>query len=291
MDTLAGKTCVVTGANSGLGKAISRQLAARGARLIMVCRSRERGQAAKREIEAADGAASVRLRLADLASLEDVRRAATELAAELDALDVLVNNAGVYRARLELTEDGFEKTLAVNHLGHYLFTCLLLDRIQRAAGRVINVSSDAHRVAELRRAPLESILRGEGEYKGFRAYADSKAANILFARELARRFGDAGVTAAAAHPGAVATRIWNQNSNVASLIARLFKPLMKSSRDGARPIVHLSADASEDRIQGRYFDRMEETAPAPHTRDAELAMQLWEISARLTGISQSGDAA
>lgn len=283
MDPLTGRVCAVTGANSGLGKATTMGLAARGASVVMICRDRERGERARQEIEGAIEGADLWLRLADLASLTEVRRLGEDLSRELDRLDVLVNNAGVYRARLEKTGDGLEKTMAVNHLAHFLLTRMLLEPLQAAEGRVINVSSESHRTADLGRAPLESILRGEGDYDGYRAYGDSKAANILFTCELARRYGEARLTTAAVHPGGVATRIWNQNRNFLSLVARLFKPFMRSPRSGAEPILRLAAEADAAEMQGRYFNRMKSQQPAGAAADSGLAAELWELSERLTG--------
>ncbi|UCF20016.1 MAG: SDR family oxidoreductase [Gemmatimonadota bacterium] len=283
MKDLSGRTCAVTGANSGIGQKVAEGLAGYGATVIMVCRNRDRGEAARSKIAARVEGAELRLRLCDLAALDDVRRLARDLSSEHSRLDLLVNNAGVYRAKLEITADGFEKTMAVNHLAHFLLTHLLMAPLTAARGRVINVSSAAHTSGHLRRAPLESIIRGDGDYDGFRAYGDSKTANILFTRELARRCGDSGLTVAAVHPGAVATRIYNQNDNLSSLIVRLFKPLMRSPASGARPCLWLATRPDPDRMQGRYFVRMKEALPQPDARDDQLARRLWELSARLTG--------
>jgi retinol dehydrogenase-12 len=283
MPDMRGKTCLVTGANAGLGKKIAEGLAVRGATVVLICRSRERGQAALSDIEKRAPVADLHLRLADLAKLDDVRSLGPELHNELERIDVLVNNAGTYRARREITpQDGFEKTMAVNHLAHFLLTHLLLKRLLAANGRVITVTSAAHRAASLRRAPLESILRGASDYNGFRAYADSKAANILFTSELARRYGDHGLTAVAVHPGAVATGIWTQNGNPASLFMRLLKPIMRSPASGARPVLRLAAEPQVQRIQGRYFLRMEQAEPHLDARDPALARELWDLSERLS---------
>ncbi len=282
MRQLSGRTYVVTGANSGVGRATTEALAARGAAVVMVCRSRERGEAARREIgEAADGA-ELQLRLCDLASLRQVRDLGAALSAELDGLDGLVNNAGVYRARLEHSEDGFELTMAVNHLAHFLLTALLLDRLRERSGRVVTVSSETHRGGKLRRAPLTAILRGAIDYSGLQAYSDSKLANVLFTFELARRLRGSGVTTTALHPGMLATRIWNQNDNLASLIARLFKPFMGAPRVGGRAVLRQLADPQLADVSGAYFDRQERSEPAPAARDRRLTEELWELSAELT---------
>ena len=170
--------CVVTGANSGVGKSAATLLAERGATVHMICRNRRKGEAALAEIQRKANRSAVSLYIADLSSPAAVRAVAKELS-ELDRIDLLVNNAGVYRARREVSEDGFEMTMSVNHLAHYLPTHVLLDRIAAANGQVINVSSESHRNGDLKRSPLESILRGEGRYSGLKAYSDSKLANVL----------------------------------------------------------------------------------------------------------------
>jgi NAD(P)-dependent dehydrogenase (short-subunit alcohol dehydrogenase family) len=281
---LTGRTYVVTGANSGVGRATTERLAADGAAVALVCRSRERGERALREIEERTGNTELALRVADLASLGQVRRLGEELATDLARLDGLINNAGVYRARREPTEEGLEMTMAVNHLAHYLLTHHVFEPLRSAGGRVVNVSSGSHRTGDLRRAPLESIVRGEIRYRGYQAYSDSKLANVLFTRELDRRARSTGVTTHAVHPGMLATRIWNQNRNLGSLLARLFKPFMGSPEKGGAAVARVATDPALDGVSGRYFDRMDEAEPAPQARDAGLARELWELSAELVGV-------
>jgi NAD(P)-dependent dehydrogenase (short-subunit alcohol dehydrogenase family) len=198
-------------------------------------------------------------------------------------IDVLVNNAGVYRARREITDEGFEMTMAANHLGHFLLTHLLSKRLTRAGGRVINVSSDGHRGGDLKRAPLEAIMTGRVSFNGLKAYADSKLANVLFAFELSRRMSSAGLAAAAVHPGVLSTRIWNQNRDPLSLLMRIFKPLMKRPSTGGRAVYRLAVDVAATDMDGRYFHVEEESRAAEQAYDEELAEELWNVSARLTG--------
>ena len=280
MSDPSNKICIVTGANSGVGKAACERLAELGATVVMVCRSHERGEAALAEIRARTGSRSLQLRIADLASLEQVRRLGFTLRGDFASIDVLINNAGVYRSRREITKDGFERTMAVNHLAHFLFTHLLLEPLKAASGRVVNVSSEGHRSGKLNRAPLEAILRGGVRYSGLQAYSDSKLANVLFTFELARRFGPA-ITANALHPGVLATRIWNQNYNALSLFMRLFKPFMRSPRVGGDAVVRLATDPALDQVS-KYFEKQEESRAADSAHDAELARLLWEVSAELT---------
>ncbi len=284
MTQLQHKICVVTGANSGVGRSACRLMAANGAHVVMVCRDRRRGEAALSDIERhVAGGAEVELELADLASLEDVHRAGERLRSRFGRLDVLVNNAGVYRARRDITPDGFERTMAVNHLGHFLLTRLMLEPLKAAAGRVINVSSEAHRGGDLTRRPLEDVFRGEGSYRGFQAYSDSKLANVLFTFELARRLdGASTVTANALHPGVLATRIWNQNANPVSLFMRVMKPFLGSPRRGGKAVLRLAGDPSLRTVSGRYFKQVDEVRAAEAAHDEDLAAQLWQLSVALT---------
>ncbi len=284
MSELRGKTCIVTGANSGVGKAASQLLAARGATVVMVCRDRRRGESEQAAIRRATGNSDVQLEKADLACFAEVRRAGEALNARFDRIDVLVNNAGVYRAQREITTDGYEMTHAVNHLAHFLLTHLLLDSLRAAGGRVITVSSEAHRGGDLTQRPLEAILRGEVAYRGFQAYSDSKLANVLFTFELARRLENARVTANALHPGVLATRIWNQNKNLVSLFMRACKPFLGRPRRGGEAVFLLAAGRQLNGVTGRYFNRLDDAQAVEAAYDRDLARRLWELSAELTGV-------
>ena len=276
---------VVTGANSGVGRSAAELLAAAGASVVMVCRSEERGRAALETVRMRSSNSRVRLEVADLSSLDSVRDLGSRLRDRVGPIDVLVNNAGIYQARREVSEDGFEMTMAVNHLGHFVLTHLLLEPLAEAGGRVINVSSDGHRSGDLKRAPLEDILTGRIRFKGLQAYADSKLANVLFAFELSRRMGHAGLSAAALHPGVLATRIWNQNLNPLSLMMRLFKPFMKRPSTGGHAVCRLAVEHPADEIDGKYFHVETKSRAADQAYDLELAEKLWIESARLTGVT------
>ncbi len=284
MKDTADLRAVVTGANSGVGRSAAELLAAAGASVVMVCRSEQRGRAALEEVSKQSPDPRVRLEVADLSSLGSLRELASRLAG-LGSVDVLVNNAGVYRARREMTEDGFEMTMGVNHLGHFALTHLLMEQLTEAGGRVISVSSDGHRSGDLKRAPLDDILTGRIPFKGLQAYADSKLANVLFAFELSRRMGRAGLTAAALHPGVLATRIWNQNLNPLSLMMRVFKPFMKRPSTGGKAVCRLAFGSEAADVDGRYFHVEEESKAVDQAYDQELAEKLWNESARLTGMT------
>ena len=279
--TMSGRVAVVTGASSGIGLEAVRGLARLGATVVLCCRDAGRGEAARAAIARAPAAGPVSLELADLASLAQVRALADRLLARFPAIHLLVNDAGVYRSGLEHTPDGAEMTMGVNHLAPFVLTARLQPALTAGRARIINVSSEAHRGANLRRAPLDRILRGDGHYNGFRAYADSKLANILFTRELARRDAVPGATVLAFHPGMVATHIWNQNQDAASRIIRLFKPLMLSPARSGGFLVRLATRPLEQGSSGRYFRQDRPGRPSADALDEELGRALWDASGRV----------
>lgn len=281
MSGVEGRTCLVTGASSGIGLAAARALAARGASLILLCRSRERGRAAVTEVRRAVPGAEVELVLCDLASLEQVRRAAAQVLAGDRPLHVLLHNAGVFNLRRRVTEDGLEEMFAVNHLAPFLLTCLLLERVVASApARIVVVASDAHRSATLEPDDLNALRR----WRPMWVYGRSKLANILFTRELARRLQGTGVTANALHPGVVATGIGSGNGRWVSVLMTLARPFLRTPEQGAETAVHLCAAPELEGVTGRYYRDLREHAPAPAARSDPDAARLWDLSARLAGI-------
>jgi retinol dehydrogenase-12 len=278
---LTGRVCVVTGASSGIGKETARQLARRGATVVMICRDRERGLAAQAEV-GREASCPPRLLLADLLSFAEIRRVATEVRALFPALHVLVNNAGAIFGHRELTVDGQERTFALNHLAYFLLTGELLDALRRGApARVVNVASAAHRVGSIHFADL-SLARC---YTPFRAYSQSKLANILFTRELARRLEGSGVTANCLHPGTIATNFGQSGSRPFALLVRLARPFLPGPVRGAETSVHLAASPEGARVTGQYFVRCRVATPSRRARDPELARRLWEVSEEICGVS------
>ena len=277
--SLDGKRCVVTGGTDGIGLATARELARRGAEVIVVGRDRAKGERVVEELRATAGSAAVSLAVADLSVQRSVRALAAELLERAPRLDVLVNNAGAVFAERALTEDGIERTFALNHLGYFLLTGLLLPALRRAASvageaRVVSVASDAHRRARLDPDDLQ-LARG---YSGWLAYNNSKLANVLHSYELARRLAGTGVSANCLHPGVVRTRFGRSGSPLVSLFYRLAAPLLVSPERGARTPVYLAAAPEVAGVTGRYFERQLPVRSSPASYDEALARRLWEAS-------------
>jgi NAD(P)-dependent dehydrogenase (short-subunit alcohol dehydrogenase family) len=281
-----GRTAVVTGGNSGIGWETARALATKGARVVLACRSEEKGREAERRIRSAVPSADVRFAPLDLAALASIRRFAEKLATEESRLDLLVANAGVMMCPPGKTADGFETQLGTNHLGHFALAGLLLERLRRApAGRVVTVSSLAHWWG---RIAFED-LQAERRYDAARAYGQSKLANLLFARELARRLEAAGSTAvsAAAHPGSTRTELQRHSRAMAAAV----RLVSQAPAEGALPSLFA---ATAPGVRGgdyfgpsRAFGMLGAPGPArssPRAHDAASARRLWEISEQLTGV-------
>jgi len=272
------KICLVTGANSGIGKVTAKDLAAGGATVIMACRNRDKGEAARGEIVRETRNENVDLMIADFSDLSQIRRLAAEVKAKYPRLHVLVNNAGSHYSKRTVTVDGYEATFAVNHLGYFLLTVELLDLLKSTAfARVVNVSSEAHRSARIN---LDN-LNLENGYSGWKAYGKSKLANVLFTYELARRLKGTGVTANCMHPGVVGTNLFNHVGGLAGKIVRLFTPFMRTPEKGADTVIWLASSPEVEGITGKYFvDRKEQTTN-PQSYDTAVAARLWEISERM----------
>lgn len=276
------KICLITGANAGIGQQTALELAQMGATVVIVARDPQRGEAARAAIVATTGNPRVELLQADFASPPSIHAMATSFAARYDRLDVLVNNAGVYLTGRETTADGLERTFAVNHLGYFMTTLLLWPSLLAApSARVINLSSDAHRQAKLNLDDLQN----ERKYAGFRAYAQSKLANVLFTYELDRRRGNAPVTVNAVHPGFVASNFGRNNRGVIGLVMTRLVPLFaKSVVEGAATSVYLASSPEVAGVSGRYFVDCRPVKSAPQSYDRTAAERLWAVSEQLTGL-------
>ena len=281
---LRGKTCMITGASSGIGKAAACEIAGMGANLVLVCRDGTRGEQALREIVDTSGNRNVELLLADLSSQQEIRRLAHRYLASKRPLHVLLNNAGVVMLKRTLTVDGFEATFAVNHLGYFLLTNLLLERlVESAPARIVNVASDAHRLKGVRMRFED--LQGDRQYKALRNYGQSKLANILFTRELARRLEGTRVTANCLHPGMVATRLGRNNGLISRLVVTVLKPFSISPEQGARTAVYLASSPEVDGVTGKYFANNQEHRPNRAAQDDDDAQRLWALSETMTGLA------
>lgn len=278
-DTMTGRTVLLTGGTSGIGRAAAVQLGERGATVFVTGRDAERGKEAVADIEAVGGEGT--FLQADFANFEQVRALAARVRERADDLDVLLNNAGVWLGERRLT-DGIEYTFAVNHLAPYLLTHELVDHLAPDA-RVVVVSSELHRRGRIHFEDL-TLERG---YSGGRAYAQSKLANVLFTRELARRLPD-GRTANAVHPGVVPGSRITRHSSVTSRLLfgslRLIPGVTTTESGGAEPLVYLAGSPDLAGVTGAYFDRTRETTPSAAARDDETAARLWAVSAELVGV-------
>lgn len=275
---MKGKTCLVTGATSGIGKETALGLARKGAAVVLAARDRARGEAARAEIVKRSGNAGVSFLVADFASLAEVRRLAAEVRSTHPALHVLVNNAGVMLRKRSVTRDGFETTFAVNHLAPFLLTNLLLDLLKAGApARIVNVASEAHRSGALGFDDLQS----ERGFDGYRVYGTSKLANVLFTSELARRLDGTGVTVNALHPGVVATGIVR---DFPALVRGGWGLFTMSAGKGARTSLYLATSPEVEGMTGKYFDECAEVRPSRAACDEAAARKLWEVSERLTGL-------
>jgi len=273
--SMQNKTVVVTGATAGIGLVTARELARKGAHLTIISRSAEKCARVAEEIKADTGNMQVEYIAADLSIKEEVHRAAYDFKKRHPRLDVLVNNAGSVFMSRQVSRDGIEMTLALNHLNYFLLTHLLLDVLKSSApARVINVSSDAHRGAKIR---FEDI-QYEKNYSGFTAYSQSKLCNILFTYELARRLEGTGVTVNALHPGFVASEFGKNNGFLMRLVLRLLTPVARSTNDGASTSIYLASSREVEGVSGKYFVDTREVDSDQNSYDLAAAEKLWNLS-------------
>ena len=279
---MAQRVCVVTGANSGIGKEAAAKLAGLGATVVMVCRSRKRGEKEMAEIKRRSHSDTVELFLADLTSLDSVRGFAKEFQERHDALHVLVNNAGVARVRRSTTVDGFETTFQVDYLSHFLLTNLLLGLLKKSApARIINVSSASHYGGHVNFEDLQ-MKKGYGVMK---AYSQAKLAQVLFTYELSRRLDGTGVTSNCLHPGTVATNIWGGAMGPFSFLGKISRLFLISPEKGAQTTVYLASSPEVDGVTGKYYEEKRGKESLKESYDLALAQKLWEKSEKMTALA------
>ena len=280
--SMDGKTVIITGGNSGIGKAAAVELAKAGARVVITARNEQRGTAAVAEIAAASGSSAVELSLFDLGDLSSVRTGAADLLERCPRIDVLLNNAGLILTERTLSADGYEATFAINHLGPFLLTDLLRQRlVDSAPSRIVNVSSTAHSYA--RHGMVFDDLMAERSYHQMEVYGRSKLANILFTAELAKRLAGTGVTANSLHPGAVATG-YARDGDTSGFLAwgvKVIAPVSLTPEKGARTSVYLCSSPEVEGVTGKYFTKCREKRPSAKARDEAAAARLWEVSEQL----------
>ncbi|XP_026035491.1 retinol dehydrogenase 12 [Astatotilapia calliptera] len=281
-ERLDGKTVVITGANTGIGKETAKDLARRGARIIMACRDLERAEEARTDILEDTGNENVVIRKLDLSDTKSIRAFAEVVINEEKQVNILINNAGIMMCPYSKTVDGFEMQLGVNHLGHVLLTYLLLDLIKRSApARIVVVASVAHTWTGLRLDDINS----EKSYDAMKAYGQSKLANVLFAGSLAKRLQGTGVSVFSLHPGVVQSDLWRHQHQCIQVAVKIFKVFTKTTVEGAQTTIYCAAEPGLESLSGGYFS---DCAPARCSRtasDDDLAQKLWEVSCNMLGIT------
>lgn len=276
------KVVLITGANSGIGRATALGLARLGATVVMLCRSARRGERALRWLRERSGSDEVHLILADLSRRQEIVEAAGEFEARFPRLDVLVNNAGLVTRKRRLTDDGFELQFFVNHLAYFMLTGLLLDRLKMSApSRVVNVASSAHS-----RGTLDfDNLQGEVSFNGWQQYGNTKLANIVFTYELARRLEGSGVTANCLHPGVIHTNLMSSYSKVVNGLWFVLQGFFKKPDEGARTPIYLASSPAVAGVSGRYFRNCAPVGTSERSNDPSVQRRLWDVSETLTGFS------
>lgn len=273
---LSGRVCLVTGANRGLGKARALELAKRGATVVMACRDSARGEAARREVEAATGNANIDLMLGDLSTQQSVRDIATAFKSKHDHLDVLVNNAGIFKNKRTLTPDGLEMMFATNHLGPFLLTNLLLGELKAAPhARILNVTAPSTTKLDF------DDLQGEKSFKALTAFGASKMGNLLFTYELARRLDGTGVTVNAFHPGLMKSNLLNE---MPSFGRWMFYLISADPERAGQELAYLVSSPDVEGVSGKFFKGRKIISSSAYSNDPGIQRRLWDISANLCKI-------
>jgi len=279
---MTGTTCLVTGANSGIGKETALELARRGARVVLVCRNKQKGEQAMADIRREAGSPQLDLLIADLSSFGSIRALAAQVQQRYQRLDVLINNAGAAVPSRRLSADGIEMTVAGNYLGTALLTFLLLDLLKSSApSRIVNVSSEAHRSA---RFDLNDLQYQTRKYSVLGAYGQSKLLMNAFTFELARRLEGSGVTANCLHPGVVATNIWPADGAlIMKILIVLARPFMLNAKRGAEVSLYLATAPDVAMVSGQYFVKSKPASSSPLSRDPKVQSDVWQWTVKTIG--------
>ncbi|KAL7374053.1 hypothetical protein ABVT39_020999 [Epinephelus coioides] len=281
-ERLDDKTVVITGANTGIGKETAIDLAKRGAKVIMACRDMEKAQAAVKEVIENSGNENVVCMKLDLADSKSIREFAEAINKDEPKLNILINNAGVMVCPYGKTADGFEMQIGVNHFGHFLLTYLLIDLIKKSApARIVTVSSMAHSWGSIN---LEDI-NSEKSYNKNSAYSQSKLANILFTRSLAKRLEGTGVTTYSLHPGVVQTELWRHLSGPQQFFMKMVSPFTKNSSQGAQTSIYCAVEPSLEKETGGYYSDCAPANCSAAGKDDVLAEKLWELTCQLLSVT------
>ncbi|WP_345951494.1 SDR family oxidoreductase [Mucilaginibacter sp. PAMB04274] len=273
------RTTVITGATSGIGKETALALAKIDHALYLLVRNVDKGEALKKELVAQTGNRSIFVVYCDLADMESVQRAATELKGKLFAINTLINNAGGINQTRKLSKDGYELTFAMNHLGHFLLTMSLMPLLQKGQARIVNISSEAHKIA---RPQLLNDFQFERDYSSFKAYGLAKLCNIYFTKSLAEKYVQAGITAYAVHPGIVSTGFGTELGGFGKVLMLLAKPFMITPRQGAETSIYLAgAPKLNPKLSGQYFKKGSVAQTNLAAQNASARNKLWQISEQL----------
>ncbi|QJD97967.1 SDR family NAD(P)-dependent oxidoreductase [Mucilaginibacter robiniae] len=273
------RTTVITGATSGIGKETALALAKKDHALYLLVRNVQKGEQLKKELVEQTGNRSIFVLHCDLADMQTVKQAADELKGKLFAINTLINNAGGINMHREESKDGIELTFAVNHLGHFLLTLSLMPLLERGQARVINVSSEAHKMGKVR---MLNDIQFTRDYSAFKAYALAKLSNIYFAKSLAEKFASKGITAYALHPGVVKSGFGNELSGWGKFMLWLARPFMISPQEGAQTSIYLASEVKlSPKLSGEYFKKMQVAKTNLAAQNASGRNKLWQISEQL----------
>jgi NAD(P)-dependent dehydrogenase (short-subunit alcohol dehydrogenase family) len=273
---------LITGGNSGMGKATAVELARLGAKVVILCRNKERGEKALEQIKLESNSDNIDLMFCDLGDLDNIRKFAKEFSEKYKKLNILINNAGVIVPKRQETKNGYELQFGVNHLGHFLLTNLLLDNLKLGApSRIVNVASGAHKIGKI----YFEDVNLTNNYTLIKAYGQSKLANILFTYELSERLKDSNITVNCLHPGAVATQMGiDRKTGFGTLITKALKPFFQTPGQGAETAIFLATSDEVGGVTGKYFCKKKAIKSSQSSYNKEMAERLWAMSAEMTGL-------